>query len=64
MSESQQLARDLRLSIWQNGRQSKNPQRQAEAELALKVAKFLDAEEAAFERFFGVHEHDYPPESE
>ena len=52
MTERQRLARDLRLSIWANGRKSKNRQRKAEAELAYKVATFLDDEQAAMDRFF------------
>ena len=58
MTERQQLARDLRLSIWANGRRSKNPQRKAEAELALRVATFLDDEQAAVARFVSQPEDD------
>ena len=53
MTERQRLARDLKLSIWANWRKSKNPQRQAEAALAFRVAQFLDAEQDAIDRYVG-----------
>ena len=58
MTERQRLARDLRLSVWANGRKSKNRQRKAEAELAYKVATFLDDEQAAVDRFFSKPQED------